>query len=95
MKSLGFIMYIFIFLLTWAGLTVGGWGMAQQFSAAQFTPWIITLLSESPHVVSQAMGGVIAIGAAFALAMLVAVVLFTLVALLHRFKKVVQGTIRS
>jgi hypothetical protein len=41
------------------------------------------------------MGGVIAIGAAFALAMLVAVVLFTLVALLHRFKKVVQGTIRS
>lgn len=90
MKSSRFIFYIFTFLLTWVALTVGGWSMAQQFSAASIMPWVISVLSNSPHVLSQAMGGVIAVGGGFVMAIATAAVLFTVVGLALRLKRMVN-----
>ena len=91
MKSIGFIMYIFIFLMKWAGLTVGGWETAQQYAAGTLTPWIITLLNKSPHIVSQAMGCFIAVAASFSISILLAVLAFTLIGIGHRVRKAFRG----
>lgn len=95
MKSSRFIFYIFAFLMTWVALTVGGWGLAQQFSSASIMPWVISVLSNSPHVLSQAMGGVIAVGGGFLMAIATAAALFTVVGLVLRLKRMLTKSNQS